>query len=97
MPGWAERLAISHSELRKKVPRYSGPDRTHGDENETKAYGLPRAVPKKTEQRIQQKNESSQRSEQYQGEEVIRVPILDQNPINQGSANQGAANQTTSE
>lgn len=79
------------------MPRHNGPDRTHGDENETKACGLPGAVPKKTEQRIEQENESSQGSEQYQCEEVIRVPIFDGIPINQGADNQGAANQTTSE
>ena len=79
------------------MPRHNGPDRTHGDEDETNACGLPRAVPKKIEQRIEQENESNQRSEQHQGEEVIRVPIFDQNLINQGADDQGAANQTTSE
>ncbi len=79
------------------MPRHNGPDRTHGDENEANDHGLPRAVPKKTEQRIEEKNESSQRSEQYQGEEVVRVSIFDRDPINQGSNNQGAANKTASE
>ncbi len=84
---WAERLTILHSELRKEVPRHNNPDRTHGDENEANACGFPRAVPRETEQRIYEKNESSQGSEQYQGEEVVRVSIFDRNPISQGADN----------
>ncbi len=79
------------------MPRHNNPDRAHGDENEANACGFPRAVPRVTVQRIYEKNESSQGSEQYQGEEVVRVSLFDRDLINRGTDNQGAAYKTTSE
>ena len=51
-PCQAERLENLHFELRKEMPRYHDPDRAQEDENEADACGFPRAVAKKTEQRI---------------------------------------------
>jgi hypothetical protein len=78
----------SHPELRKKVPRLKNSGHPDQDEREANPEGFELAIAKETEQRIGNKNESSDRGEQNQCEKVVGVTLSHEVEIEQRTGNQ---------
>jgi len=79
---------ISHPELKKEVPRFNNSGHPDQDERETNPEGFELAIAEETEQRIGNKNESSNRGEQNQCEKVVRVTLSHEAHIEHRTGNQ---------
>ena len=80
--------ASSHPELEKEVPRFNNSGHPDQDERETNPEGFELAIAEETEQRVGDKNESSDRGEQNQCEKVVGVTVSHQVEIDHRTGNQ---------
>jgi len=87
----------SHPELRKEVPRLENSGHPDQDEREANPKGFHFAIAKETEQRVGDKNESSNRGEQNQCEKVVGVTVSHEVEIEQRTGNQDGAYESTYE
>lgn len=79
------------------MPRLKNSDHPNQDEHEANPGGFEVAITEKTEQRVGDKNEPSDRGEQNQCEKVVRVTISHEAHIEQRTGNQGTAYESTRE
>ena len=86
---------ISHLELRKEVLRLKNSEYPDKDEHEANPAGFEVAITEKTEQRVGDKNEPSDRGEQNQCEKVVRVTVSHETHIEQRTGNHGATYEST--
>ena len=89
--------ALSHPELKKEVPRFNNSGHPDQDERKANPGGFELAIAKETEQRIGDKNESSNRGEQNQCEKVVGVTVSHEVEIEQRTGNQDGAYESTYE
>jgi hypothetical protein len=80
--------ALSHPELRKKVPRLKNSGHPDQDEREANPEGFELAIAEETVQRVGDKNEPSHRGEQNQCEKVVGVTVSNQAEIDHRTGNQ---------
>jgi len=88
---------ISHPELKKEVPRFNNSGHPDQDERKANPGGFELAIAKETEQRVGDKNETSERGEQNQYEKVVHVTLSHEVHIEQRTGNQEAAYDSTRE
>jgi len=79
------------------VPRLKNSDHPDQDEHEADPKGFEFAIAEETDQRVGDKNESSDRGEQNQCEKVVHVTVSHEAHIKQRAGNQGAAYESTRE
>ena len=87
----------SHPELRKEVVCLNDSGHPYQDERDANPEGFHLAIAVETEQRVGDKNESSDRGEQNQYEKVVRVTLSHQAHIEHRTGNQEAAYESTRE
>jgi hypothetical protein len=83
--------ALSHPEVRKKVPCLNNSGHPDQDERKANPEGFHLAIADKTEQRVGDKNETSERGEQNQYEKVVHVTLSHEAEIDQRTGNEYAA------
>jgi len=80
--------ALSHSELRKEVPRLNNSGHPDQDKREANPEGFDFAIAKETEQRVGDKNEPSEWGEQNQCEKLGRATVSHEAEIDHRTGNQ---------
>jgi len=83
-------LTGSHPELRQVIPSRKNSNHTDKNEDETKRGRLPVAIANETKNRIREKNQPSNQSQQKQHEKAIGITICHKT-IEQRTSDEGAA------